>query len=129
MLEHTAVRRLLWLPIVLIAVMFVAGCGDSDKKPASAAAATTDANAAVAVRVFQFQPSPLQVSAGTTVTWTNRDDILHTVTSGAPDAKDGRFDGTMNGTGMSFAVTFSEPGTYAYFCSRHESMRGEVRVQ
>jgi plastocyanin len=121
-------RRFVWLPIIVGALAF-GGCGDSGPAPASTADASTGGGAAVAIRVFQFQPSPLEIAAGTAVTWTNRDDILHTVTSGAPGAKDGRFDGTLSGAGTSYTITFSEPGTYAYFCSRHESMRGEVRVQ
>jgi plastocyanin len=114
--------------IALVGVLTLSGCSSSDSPPASAASAGTG-DPAVTVRLFQFQPSPIEVAAGSTVTWTNRDDILHTVTSGTPDARDGRFDGTMNGSGTSYTVTFSEPGTYEYFCSRHESMRGEVRVQ
>lgn len=120
-------RRLVWLPVVLGALA-LAGCSDSDSGSASASEAPAESGAAVAIRTFQFQPSPLQVSAGTAVTWTNRDQILHTVTSGAPGAKDGRFDETLDGAGASYTITFSEPGTYTYFCSRHESMRGEVRV-
>jgi plastocyanin len=113
--------------IALLGLLALTGCSGSDSPPASAAAADAG-DSAVAIRLFQFQPSPLEVTAGTTVTWTNGDDILHTVTSGAPGAKDTRFDGTLNGSGTSYMVTFSEPGTYAYFCSRHESMRGEVHV-
>lgn len=114
--------------IALLGLLALSGCSGSDSPPASAAAADAD-DTAVTIRLFQFQPSPLEVTAGTTVTWTNGDDILHTVTSGTPGAKDGRFDGTLNGSGTSHSVTFSESGTFAYFCSRHESMRGEVRVQ
>jgi plastocyanin len=122
--------RWYWLlgVIALVGVLTLSGCSSSDSPPASAAPVGAD-DPAVTVRLFQFQPSPIEVAAGSTVTWTNRDDILHTVTSGTPDARDERFDGTMNGSGTSYTVTFSEPGTYAYFCSRHESMRGEIRVQ
>lgn len=111
------------------AILVLAGCGGSDAPPASTAAAASTDRPMVTVRLFQFQPSPIQVTAGSTVTWTNGDEILHTVTSGTPGATDGRFDGPMSGSGAGFAVTFSEPGTYAYFCTRHESMRGEVHVQ
>ncbi|MGE3594481.1 MAG: plastocyanin/azurin family copper-binding protein [Dehalococcoidia bacterium] len=114
--------------VALLGVVALAGCGTTESTPASAAA--TDAGGpSVTIRLFQFQPATLDLAAGETVTWTNRDDILHTVTSGTPDARDGRFDGAMNGAGTTYTITFSEPGTYAYFCSRHESMRGEVRVQ
>jgi plastocyanin len=50
------------------------------------------AMATAAVRIFQFQPGALEVRAGTRVTWTNQDDIAHTVTSGQPGNPDGRFD-------------------------------------
>ncbi len=70
------------------------------------------------------------MKAGTTVTWTNQDQILHTATSGAtPGTADGKFDGPMDGVGKSFTFTFDQSGTYAYFCNRHNSMTGTVVVQ
>lgn len=87
------------------------------------------AGSAVAVKQFQFMPGELAVKAGTTVTWTNEDDILHTATSGAtPGTSDGQFDGPMDGRGKSFSHTFSQPGRYPYFCNRHTSMTGTVVV-
>ena len=83
----------------------------------------------MAIQTFQFQPTPLEIGIGTTVTWTNRDQILHTVTAGTPGAVDERFGGPLDGTGTTYEFTFTEPGTYAYFCARHEAMRGEVRVR
>jgi plastocyanin len=83
---------------------------------------------AVDIRVFQFQPGVVDVRSGTTVTWTNRDDITHTVTSGDPEHRTGRFDLRLPGRGASTAVRFGEPGVYLYFCNRHPSMRGEIRV-
>ncbi len=62
------------------------------------------------------------------MTWTNQDDIEHTVTSGTPDRPDGRFNSRLAGKGATFSFTFTEPGTYSYFCNRHQSMRGQVRV-
>ena len=87
------------------------------------------AGASAAVRVFQFQPGALQVRAGTRVTWTNQDEITHTVTSGVPGSPDGRFDVSLAGKGASGGATFAVAGTYPYFCARHPSMRGEVVVQ
>lgn len=82
----------------------------------------------VSVRVFQFRPDQLEIKAGTKVTWTNEDDIAHTVTSGAPDARDQRFDRRLDGVGAAATVEFTQPGVYPYFCDRHRSMRGEIRV-
>jgi plastocyanin len=85
--------------------------------------------ASAAIRVFQFQPGALEVRPGTRVTWTNHDDITHTVTSGAPGSPDGRFDVRLDGKGMSGGAEFPDRGVYPYFCARHTSMRGEVVVR
>lgn len=85
--------------------------------------------ASAAIRVFQFQPGALAIRAGARVTWTNEDDITHTVTSGLPGSPDGRFDLQLTGKGTSGSASFSGPGAYPYFCARHQSMRGEVLVR
>ena len=83
----------------------------------------------VTVQLFQFKPGRIEVKAGTRVAWTNQDDITHTVTSGTPEQRDGRFEVPLDGRGATGAVTLDAPGTYPYFCSRHHSMRGEIRVK
>jgi len=82
----------------------------------------------VTVQLFQFQPGHAGVPKGTTITWTNQDDITHTITSGTPEMRDGHFDAQLAGKGTTASVTFTEPGVYPYFCRRHQSMRGEIRV-
>jgi len=112
-------------------VLALAACGRSDEQTRTAGpagGAAQGAGAAVTIQTFQFQPSPVEVKAGTRVTWNNHDDITHTITADTPDNRSGRFDLPLNGKDTSAAFTFSEPGTYTYFCSRHESMRGEVHV-
>jgi len=75
---------------------------------------------------FSFSPTALTVPAGTTVTWTNRDDIPHTVVS----TEDPRvFKSKVLDTDEKFSFTFSKPGTYPYFCSIHPKMTGKVIVQ
>ncbi len=83
----------------------------------------------VTVKLFKFQPSPAEVAAGAKVCWTNQDDIAHTITSGTPEKRDGRFNMPLNGKGATATVEFKDPGVYAYFCDRHQSMRGEIRVK
>lgn len=83
----------------------------------------------VVVKVFQFRPGRLEVKVGGAVTWVNQDDIHHTMTSGTPESPGGRFDATLAGKGGTTTVTFAERGVYPYFCSRHQAMRGEIRVQ
>jgi plastocyanin len=80
----------------------------------------------ITIKLFQYQPGRMQVKAGTTVTWVNEDEIFHTVTA---EKKEGSFDAPLDGKGKSFSFTFSQPGTYAYYCDRHEHMRGEIEVR
>jgi len=111
----------------MVAAIALAGCGTSGAgaRPVAAQAAPS---AAVTIQTFQFQPGDLAVQAGTRVTWTNQDAITHTVTSGTPETRDGRFNSPLAGQGTTFAYTFTQPGTYPYFCDRHQSMRGQIRV-
>lgn len=83
----------------------------------------------VTIRTFQFEPNQIEVRTGTGITWINQDDIRHTITSGTPENRDGRFDAPLAGKGTKFSFTFMQPGTYSYFCDRHQHMRGEIRVQ
>lgn len=92
-------------------------------RPAQGSASS--AASTVTIKLFQFQPGRIQVKAGSTVTWTNDDEIFHTVTL---DGKEKSFDAPLDGKGKSFSFTFSKPGTYSYFCDRHEHMRGEIEV-
>jgi len=93
---------------------------------AFSAAATIESP--VEIRTFQFRPGHIEVKARTTVRWTNQDDITHTVTSGTPEARESRFAQRLAGKGTATTIEFTEPGVYPYFCERHPSMRGEIRV-
>jgi plastocyanin len=73
---------------------------------------------------FSFGPAALTVPAGTTITWSNRDDIPHTVVS-----TEGVFKSNVLDTDEKFSFTFSKAGTYPYFCSIHPKMTGKVIVQ
>ncbi len=73
---------------------------------------------------FSFGPATLAAPVGTTVTWTNRDDIPHTVVSA-----DGVFKSKVLDTDEKFSYTFSKAGTYPYFCSIHPKMTGKVVAQ
>jgi plastocyanin len=75
---------------------------------------------------FSFGPVTLTVPVGTAVTWTNRDDIPHTIVS-TDDPK--AFKSKVLDTDEKFSFTFSKPGTYQYFCSIHPKMTGKVIVQ
>jgi plastocyanin len=79
---------------------------------------------AVAIDNFAFTPARLTVKAGTTVTWTNRDDIPHTVA-----ASNKAFKSKVMDTDETFSFTFSTPGEFSYFCSLHPHMTGTIVVE
>jgi len=112
--------------VVLAAVATVGVLAVSAEGPSPKAESPLGSN--VSIRVFQFQPGQLEVKKGTAVTWTNQDDIEHTVTSGTPERADGRFNLVLSGKTATSRFTFTEAGNYRYFCNRHQSMRGEIRV-
>ncbi len=80
--------------------------------------------AQVKIDNFSFGPQTLTVPVGTTVTWTNRDDIPHTIVS-----TDGVFKSKVRDTDETFSYTFTKAGTYTYFCSVHPKMTGKIIVQ
>jgi plastocyanin len=122
-----AICKVLQLVGVLVVVV-ISGAGYSPNIQAGVGEGR-DGNASVTVRTFQFRPTPIEVWAGMRVTWTNQDDILHTITSGTPESRDHRFEAPLDGKGASSDVTFPQAGIYPYFCDRHPSMRGEIRVR
>jgi plastocyanin len=85
------------------------------------ASATSDT---VKIDNFSFTPQTLTVHAGTKVTWINKDDVPHTVTS-----TDKQFKSRALDTDERFSYTFSAPGTYSYFCSVHPHMAGKIIVR
>lgn len=73
---------------------------------------------------FNFTPQTLTVPIGTQVTWVNKDDIPHTVTSGEKLFKSRALD-----TDDKFSFTFQKPGTNGYYCSMHPKMTGQIIVR
>jgi plastocyanin len=93
---------------------------------AAGAATIPLGNGRINIDNFTFGPAMLTVAAGSKVTWTNRDDIPHTVV----DAADQRqFKSSPLDTGDSFSYVFGKPGTYRFFCSIHPRMQGTVVVR
>ena len=77
-----------------------------------------------------FVPDTLTVSKGTTVSWTNGDSTLHTVTSGSAEAGNSgtEFDSSYLAEGKTFQHQFSSSGTFDYYCTLHPYMKGKVVV-
>jgi plastocyanin len=77
----------------------------------------------VTIDNFTFSPAELKVKVGDTVTWTNHDDIPHTVVSA------GKFRSKTMDTDNTFTFTFTSAGDYKYFCSLHPHMTGMIKVE
>ncbi|NVK81384.1 cupredoxin domain-containing protein [Streptomyces morookaense] len=92
----------------------------------AAAQTTYAATGQVAVVNYAYAPATLNVSRGTTVTWTNSDTAPHTVTSTAGSG--GPLNSPMLNQGDSFSFTFGAAGTFSYYCTVHPTMKGTVVV-
>jgi plastocyanin len=103
--------------IVLAAAVFTTAAA----LPAAPAQA---ADTEVLIDQFTFTPQRITVKAGATVTWTNEDDVPHTIASSSKLFKSKALD-----TGDKFSFTFTTPGSYEYFCSLHPHMTGAVVVE
>ncbi|WJR80708.1 cupredoxin family copper-binding protein [Bradyrhizobium sp. NP1] len=77
----------------------------------------------VTIDNFTFAPQQVSVKVGDTVTWTNHDDIPHTVVSA------GKFRSKTMDTDDGFSFTFTAAGDYKYFCSLHPHMTGTIKVE
>ena len=106
-------------PVMIAMLLLFAGSPSVRANDSSSAAV-----AAVKIDNFVFGPQTLTVTVGTTVTWTNSDDIPHTSVS-----TDGVFKSKVLDTDEKFSYTFTKAGTYPYYCTIHPKMTGKVVVQ
>jgi plastocyanin len=104
--------------VLLFALFFV------QRRNMSLRAETTPPVAEVKIDNFTFSPATLTVKRGTQITWTNHDDIPHTVAS-----NDNLFKSKVLDTDEKFTFTPAKPGTYSYFCTIHPKMTGKVVVE
>jgi len=107
------------MPVMIAMLLLFAG-----SSRVAASNQPSAANVAVKIDNFVFGPQTLTVPVGTTVTWTNSDDIPHTSVS-----TEGVFKSKVLDTDEKFSYTFTKAGTYPYFCTIHPKMTGKVVVQ
>jgi plastocyanin len=119
-------RRSVFITSLTAALVLGMGVLGAGQKSFVASAQQTPETMEVKIDNFTFGPAALTVPVGTTVTWTNKDDIPHTVVS-TDDPK--AFKSKVLDTDEKFSFTFSKAGTYPYFCSIHPKMTGKVIVQ
>jgi len=106
---------LLSLASLLLAFCLSASARGRDDRPS---------RVAVSIENYAFAPDPVSITAGTTVVWTNRDEVAHTVVSA-----DKLFSSPELEPNGSFEFTFKKAGTYAYFCTLHPEMKGKAIVK
>ena len=75
------------------------------------------------IQNFAYQSANIQVRVGTAATWTNQDNVPHSVTF-----KHGMKDSGLLSQRQSFSYTFNTPGTYQYYCTVHPYMVATVTV-
>ena len=115
----------MWIASFVMAVIVVLGLLLAESRNA---AANDPQPTATEVKIdnFSYGPATVTVAAGTTVTWTNHDDIPHTVVSvDEPKA----FKSKVMDTDEKFSYTFTKAGTFTYFCSIHPKMTGTIVVK
>ena len=117
-------KRSVSMAVVMVALGLGLAGLHADTGQSAPAAQQKSGPTEVKIDNFSFGPAELKVPVGTTVKWTNRDDIPHTVVS-----TDKVFKSKVLDTDETFSFTFSEAGTYPYFCSIHPKMTGKVIVQ
>lgn len=114
------------LTLLAAAGVLAVGCGGGDNSsgggPTTSGAGTPASGTAVAIDNFAFSPATLNVKMGQQVTWTNKQDVAHTVT-----ADGGTFDHPMP-LDATFSFTFPKAGTFAYHCTIHPFMKGTIVV-
>jgi plastocyanin len=88
-------------------------------------AAPRNAKTEVVIDNFSFSPETFTVPVGTTVTWTNHDNVPHVVMSADNQFKKS----PVIKAGQRFSNNFATAGTYSYFCSIHPRMRGKIIVK
>jgi plastocyanin len=120
-------RSLLKILSVLIISLVLVSCSESSTDAGNDDEPTPNE---VQMVGLSFSPSTLQVSTGTTVTWKNTTSVVHTVTSGTGGNHDGLFDSGNMQAGAEFSFTFSEAGTFPYYCIPHlnSGMTGTIVV-
>jgi plastocyanin len=123
--ETTMKKRSVWIAGLVMTVIVMLGMllvGSPNVSANDPQPTTTE----VKIDNFSYGPATVTVAAGTTVTWTNHDDIPHTVVS-ADDPT--AFKSKVMDTDEKFSYTFTKAGTFTYFCSIHPKMTGTIVVK
>ena len=110
--------------VMFVALAFLSSTNGKNPE-IRASASSRNAKTEIVIDDFNFSPQTMTVPVGATVTWTNHDNVAHTVTS-----DDNQFKKSpVLTTGERFSANFATAGTYSYFCSIHHRMTGKIIVK
>lgn len=128
MKKSTETKNRFFITSLLIAMFITNSCSKSDNmNPAPSANGSGGTKGPSANEVFiqsmTFSPSTITIAVNSTITWTNKDAITHTVTSDS-----NAFDSGNVAPGSTFTYTFATTGTFAYHCKIHPTMVATVVV-
>ena len=123
------------IAIIVVVVLAVGGWAIYDHHKSNSNTNSSSSNSsqsvassgAINIKNMMFTPSQISIQKGGTVTWTNNDNIVHTVVDdlsnvGGPSSGDIQPGGT-------YSFTFNKTGSFQYHCSIHPSMRGTIVVK
>ncbi len=126
--------RLISLILISVATLLLMSCGiqepavPSPGLPKAPSSGTTPPSGTPIIEVtiegFAFEPATIKVPVGATVTWYNKDSVIHTVT-----ARNDSFDSGSIPADDTFTYTFTQAGTFEYYCTIHPYMEGKVVVE
>jgi plastocyanin len=119
------------LSLILLTALLLTACGAKTVTPAGTlppiptdtSPAVLSGNVNVAISGFAFNPPSLNITVGTTITWTNQDSTTHNV-----KADDNSWGSNDLNKGDTFSYTFNQAGTYSYHCGFHANMKGTITV-
>ncbi len=118
-MRHTRAVVAASIALFAIALLVVVWLRSSDRD----APAKGPQQGTVTASGLSYAPADLRVASGGLVTFTNRDDVVHTFT-----ADGGLFDSGPKQPGESFTYSFAGPRTVSFHCEVHPAMRGTVTV-
>ena len=117
-------KRLYPIYQAVLFLSFIALAFYSCKKDSDDAGSGTPGTNEVWMQSSAFSPSTITVAVNTTITWTNKDGMTHTITSDS-----GLFNSGNMGNGGTFTRQFTAAGTFPYHCNLHSGMKAKVVVQ
>lgn len=118
-------KKNLIMILLILSVFIFYGCDENKKSYLNDDYFREYKEVKVDIKNFEYSPKELKIEEGTTVIWTNYDNITHTVTSTVKEEANSRD----IKSGETFKYTFYKKGEYDYYCLKHSNMKGKIIVE